>query len=187
MRIALIYPSRHSSESQMPLGLGYLASFILSKNKDIQIKVIDTGVSTQKETEQLLRQPYDAAGITVTSRTYREAVELAKIFRQSHPVAPIIFGGPYVSIMMQEIMKEPIIDFAVYGEGELTFNELIGLLRNPKLRFNAEVLSKIDGLIFRTPEKIIVNKPREFIKDLDTLPFPAFGLFPMDNTPANCL
>jgi radical SAM superfamily enzyme YgiQ (UPF0313 family) len=164
----------------MPLGLGYLASFILSKNKDIQIKVIDTGVSTQKKTEELLRQPYDAAGITVTSRTYREAVEIAKAFRQGHPAAPIIFGGPHVSIMMQEIMNEPVIDLAVYGEGELTFNELLGLLRDPKLRFNIEALSKIDGLIFRTPEKIIVNKAREFIKNLDTLPFPAFGLFPMD-------
>ena len=164
----------------MPLGLGYLASYVLSRNKDIEVSVLDSGVSCQREIEEFLNQPYDAIGVTVTSRTYHEAVELARTFGQSRTDAPVIFGGPYVSIMMDKVMEEPIVDLAVYGEGELTFNEVLGLLKGPKARFNTEALSKINGLIFRSLDKVVVNAPREFIKDLDGLPFPAFDLFPMN-------
>jgi radical SAM superfamily enzyme YgiQ (UPF0313 family) len=76
-------------------------------------------------------------------------------------------------------MKDPIIDLAVYGEGELTLNELLRLLREPKALFNTKALRKIGGIIFRDDGDVVVNPPRVLIKNLDMLPFPAFHLFPM--------
>ena len=179
MKIALVYPSKHSDEQQMPLGIGYLASFVLSRNKDVEVRALDTGISTQKELSDFLRQPHDAVGITVTSRTYPEAIELAKKFSQNSANVPIIFGGPHISIVMQKIMEDPVVELAIYGEGEFTFNELLGLLREPGVRFKPEALSKVNGLIFRNGNNVVVNPPRAMIEELDALPFPAFHLFPM--------
>jgi len=180
MKIALIYPNKQTSEPQMSLGIGYLASFVLSRNNDVDVRVLDTGVSTQKELNEFLRQRYDAVGVTVTSRTYNEGIEIANKLRQSQANVPIIFGGPHVSIMMQEIMKDSVIDLAVYGEGELTFSDIISLLRTRKAISNVEVLSKIEGLIFRSSNGVVVSSPRALISDLDALPFPAFHLFPIN-------
>jgi len=177
-KIALIYPSKLSSEYGMSLGIGYLASFV-SQNNDVDVKVIDTGVSTDKELGKFIQNEYDAVGFSITSRTYREAVEISRRFRQSHPDVPIIFGGPHVSIMMQDILKDPVIDLAVYGEGEITLNEIIKLLKKEKSLTNVEALSKIEGVIFRNSDDVVVNPPRPLISDLDTLPFPAHHLFPL--------
>jgi len=179
MRLAMAYPNKHSTESQMSLGLGYLASYILSKDDTIDIKVLDTAVMNRKEVDSFFDEQWDVAAVTVTSRTYREAVEIAKIFKTKKPDMPVIFGGPHVSIMMKDVMKESLIDFAIYGEGELTLYELLGLLKNSENRFNVEVLSKVNGLIFRRDGNVVVNASRVLIENLDTLPFPAFDLFPM--------
>jgi len=177
-RIALIYPNKQTSELGMSLGIGYLASFV-SQNNDVNVKIIDTGVSTEKELNTFLQKGYDAVGFSVTSRTYREAIKIAERYCQNHHDVPIIFGGPHVSIMMQDIMQDPVIDLAVYGEGEITFNEIINLVIKRIPLSNIEAFSKIEGLIFRKPDGVVVNPPRPLISDLDTLPFPAHHLFPL--------
>lgn len=179
MRLAMVYPNKHSSESQMSLGLGYLASYILSKDDTIDIKVLDTAVMNRKEVNRFFNEQWDIAAVTVTSRTYKEAVEIARIFKTKKTDIPVIFGGPHVSIIMKEVMRESLIDFAIYGEGELTLDELLRLLKNSENQFNADVLSKVNGLIFRRDGNVVVNTPRVLIENLDMLPFPAFDLFPM--------
>ncbi len=62
------------------------------------------------------------------------------------------------------------VDFVVRGEGEQTLKELL-----PALEKRGE-LSKINGLVFKSLGKTVVNEPRKVLKDLDSLPFPAWDL-----------
>jgi anaerobic magnesium-protoporphyrin IX monomethyl ester cyclase len=83
------------------------------------------------------------------------------------PNAKLIIGGPHVSVLPRESAAIPSIDAAVYGEGELTAVELINAFDH-KLP-----LSNIKGIAYQNSrQEVIVNPPREFIKNLDTLPFP---------------
>ncbi|MHC4463863.1 MAG: B12-binding domain-containing radical SAM protein [Planctomycetota bacterium] len=183
MRILLVYPNKPGGEKEMPLGLGYLASFVLCKNDDIRIDVFDAGVANKREANSLLKGEYDIVGFTVTSQTYRYALELAKIFKEHNPDAIMVFGGPHVSIMMDQIMQEPLIDVAVYGEGELTFDELIKYLKENNNKLNAKDFERINGLIYRENGQAVVSPPRKLIEDLDALPFPAFHLFSLERYP----
>jgi radical SAM superfamily enzyme YgiQ (UPF0313 family) len=183
MRIALVYPGKQEDTKQMPLGIGYLASYILSKNDDVEVKALDTGIATEKETRAFYSGDYDVVGISVTSRGYHEAVQLARTFKENHKHTLVVFGGPHVSLMMQEIMQEQLIDVAVYGEAELTFDAFLKALKETGQQLDSEALSKINGLIYRSNGKTVVTPRREFIKALDTLPFPAFHLFPMERYP----
>ena len=78
----------------------------------------------------------------------------------------IFVGGPDVTYNFENYLSVGIY-FAIIGEGEQTSLELITAIRN-----NIE-LATVDGIAYITQEgKIIKNKPRTKIKDIDELPFP---------------
>ncbi len=183
MRIALVHPSKASDDKQLPLGLAYLTSFILSRSDDLIVKIVDTGVAKSRERRDFLNDRYDLIGFSVTSLGYHEAVELAQVFRKTNPRTPIVFGGPHVSLLLEQVMNDEVIDLAVYGEGELTFDELLRSFKSNGNVFRTEELAGIKGLIYRTSGQVLKNAPRELIQDLDALPFPAFHLFSIERYP----
>ena len=63
------------------------------------------------------------------------------------------------------------IDFVVIGEGEQTLKELFNKLDNSETDFE-----NIDGIAFRKDGKTIKSAPRQILKDLDSLPMPAWDL-----------
>jgi radical SAM superfamily enzyme YgiQ (UPF0313 family) len=60
------------------------------------------------------------------------------------------------------------------GEGEVTIVEVLDALSNNK------ALTSIKGIAFRDGDKIIINEDRPLIQDIDTIPFPAYHLFPIN-------
>ncbi len=66
-------------------------------------------------------------------------------------------------------------DFVIQGEGELTLLELIDTLKN-----NIDV-SRIKGLIYNKDGHAVVNHKRQVLKELDTLPLPAWDLVDIDS------
>jgi anaerobic magnesium-protoporphyrin IX monomethyl ester cyclase len=68
------------------------------------------------------------------------------------------------------------VDFVVIGEGETTLKELLN-----KLDKNETDFESIDGLAFRKDGKTIRTSPRQILKELDTLPMPAWDLIDIDN------
>jgi radical SAM superfamily enzyme YgiQ (UPF0313 family) len=67
------------------------------------------------------------------------------------------------------------VDFVVIGEPEMTVLELADTLA----KGNVANLGQVKGIGFIENGKVIITPPRPFIKDLDTLPFPARHLLPM--------
>ncbi len=63
------------------------------------------------------------------------------------------------------------VDFVIIGEGEITLKELINKLDKSETDFES-----IDGLAFRKDGKTIKTSPRQILKELDTLPLPAWDL-----------
>jgi amino acid adenylation domain-containing protein len=67
---------------------------------------------------------------------------------------PIVTGGPYATSSYTGILQDPNIDLAILGEGEVTFNELIGKMLEAGKRLPLrEILEKIPGLAFILQEK----------------------------------
>ena len=60
------------------------------------------------------------------------------------------------------------------GEGEITIIELLEALKGTKS------LHQLQGIAFRDNEQIIINERRPLIADIDSIPFPAYDLFPMN-------
>jgi len=60
----------------------------------------------------------------------------------------------------------------VIEEGETTIIELLNALANKRS------LAGVKGIAFRSGDEVQVNERRALIKDIDTIPFPGYHLFP---------
>ncbi len=110
------------------------------------------------------------AAFSVMMWNEQRSLRVAQEIKRRYPNCRIIFGGAQVPHEPQEyFIKYPFIDFAIRGQGEQTFVELLTAL------VNEGSLRKIDGLSWRDPAtgEIFFNpEEREFLKDLDHFPSP---------------
>lgn len=177
MNVLLINPSLTHvygslfSMSQIPLGLAYVAATLRVAGHTVEIIDINSQRISDKVIElRLINSNINLVGITTTTPTYNNALSLARIVKQVSG-AYVVLGGVHVTMLPEESVTHPQIDFVIAGEGEITILELIGALENQT------DLSQIDGLIFKRDGKIIRNRLRQQIDNLDSLPFPARDLF----------
>ena len=100
--------------------------------------------------------------------------ESARRIKEVLPKTKIIMGGLWYSAMPTETLRDnPAIDYVVMGEEE-AFAELIETLDKGKdTKDIAGITSRIDG-------KPVMGPHRPLQMDLDSLPLPAYDLFPMD-------
>lgn len=175
MKVLLINPKSGIEKPMMPLGIGYLAAFLLKNNIDVDI--IDASaedISYEKLVNKTLEIKPDLVGISMLTPTFQSSKKTIEMIKEKLPDVKIVVGGPHASALPQEVMNEiPEIDFLVCKEGEHTSLELVNAIKN-----NGD-LSKIKGLVYRDKGKIMQNPPRAVIEDLDTIPFPAREKFPM--------
>lgn len=182
MKIGLINPNKELKHPAVHLGLGYLASYTRQYHKDINFELIDTRVAKPKEIKKFLDNSFDFIGITASSQVFLEAVDLANQLKNKYPDIPICLGGSHISTVKEEALIHSPFDFGVYGEGELTFSELIEHINGKK------ELKDISGLIYKNSEgNVIVNSPRQLISEIDSIPFPAYDLFKMNRYPQHRL
>ncbi|MCK9423105.1 MAG: B12-binding domain-containing radical SAM protein [Bacteroidales bacterium] len=178
MNIGLIFPNKDRRYKTVHLGLAYLASYAREQHDDLTFQVLDTRVATSQETKKFFSSSFDLIGITVFSPVYYEVIDIFNRIRKTNFKVPICLGGPYVTTIMEDVFKKTSADFAVYGEGEITFSELIHHLKGQR------ELRDIKGLMYKNELGAIVTNPmREHMKDLNLLPLPAYDIFPMERYP----
>lgn len=178
MKIGLIFPNKDRRYKTVHLGLAYIAAYARLHHTDLSFVVLDTRVASSKETKKFFNTSFDLIGITIFCPVYHEVKAIFEKIKSCNPETPICLGGPYTTTMMEEIFKETPAEYAVYGEGELTFNELIHFLKGDGN------LDEIKGLMYRkTNGDVVKNPAREQIQDLDSVHLPAYDLWPMERYP----
>lgn len=176
MKILLLQPNYDSHIIHPPLGLGYLAAYL--KKNGHEVSIYD-GTLKNANLEDFITEIKmflpDLVGISILSRGYQEAKKLIKLIKNEFRDLPVVIGGTQVTAAPKEVLSDLKADFAVVGEGEITLLELVKNLKNSKK------YQIIDGLAYWKEKNVVcLNKPRELIKNLDDIPFPAWNLMPPD-------
>ena len=165
-------PGEKSLSGYPHVGIAYLVSFLEKNSPSTKIKIYDEQADgSQKLTIMIKDFKPDLIGITCFSYNYRYFYDLILKIKKITRV-PLVLGGPHISAIRKDVLKETKADLAVKGEGEETACELIKELEKKKPDFK-----KIKGLIWRQKGKIIENEDRALIKNLDSLPFPDYEAF----------
>ncbi len=156
-----------------PLGLGYLASVL--RKEGFKVKIIDDAVE-KLGLNKLLNKVKNAliVGITSTTPTFNAALKYAQKIKNRFPEIFVVLGGVHVTFMPYDALKHEFVDAVCTGEGEHTLREVAERVERGK------TLEGVKGLIYKEDGKIIDNGKREPIRDLDSLPFPAYDLMPLD-------
>lgn len=198
MDILFIYPSisvdeRYSRKvgdvggNLPPLGIAQLAAFL--REKGFEVGVIDAvalNYTVDELTKKVLKLNPKIVGFSALTSNFHRAVITASATKNRFPNILTIIGGHHATIMSVDVLKEnPCFDLIVYGEGELTIEELLKRYKKDnweinKFLSNYKLLKEIKGICFRKNRDIIKNERRGPIKNLDELPFIARDLLPMD-------
>ena len=194
LRVLLIVPGATlpiATRTSPQLGIAYLAA--VSEGRGDQVVVYDGDVEDVSLESVIREYQPELVGITANTTQIKGAWRDAGIIKDWRDV-PVVLGGPHPSILPQESLEQGSVDVVVRGEGEETWkalgDELMGHwipdipFRSPESRLwdgEEPFLSRLEGLSYRLPDgKISHNVDRPPVKDLSTLPLPAYHLLKMD-------
>ena len=158
-----------------PLGIGYIASYLAKYGgHDVRLHEPEAQGLTVSAIAQIIKtfKP-DIIGLTCSTPNFTRAIELARLCRINSE-AKIIIGGVHVSAIPEFVISEyaDCLDCIVVGEGEITMLELIEAYQR------GSCLKDIKGIVYKKEGRVIRNECRAYIKDLDSIPFPARHLIP---------
>lgn len=181
--ILFIHPSKkvihkqdtfYSREYFTPsLGIGIIAACL--QQKGMKVSVIDLRLPHRNMADVLTAARHKKPlfiGITAFTNEIPAAGKIAHIIKDEQISSPVVLGGPHVTVLPEETLKEfPAIDAAVIGEGEETTPELADALQNKN------DLNNIAGIAFRRDGRVYVNEKKNSPVDINNVPSPAWELF----------
>lgn len=149
-----------------PLGILYLCSHLRKKGFDVE--VFDTTFSSRELLFQHLRaEKPSVLGIYANLMTRSNALEIINVAREAGWTT--VVGGPEPSSYALEYLQSGA-DFVIFGEGELTMEELLTALRSGA----PDSVSKINGIAWLDSDgNLRQTAPRAQIINLDAQPWPA--------------
>ncbi|WPC43282.1 B12-binding domain-containing radical SAM protein [Clostridium sp. JS66] len=150
-----------------PLWLSYAAG-VLDKAGH-ELKLIDAPAKCLDKVETLtLIKEFSPKLIVIDTSTpsISNDLEFAKEIKQTLPNCKVCLVGTHASACVDEILKEnSFIDFIARREYDYTLRELAEKLENP------ELYGEIAGISYIMNNNIVNNPDREYIHNLDELPF----------------
>ena len=102
------------------------------------------------------------------------AVEGSRAVRERFPRVPIVWGGYFASNYTQAALNAPYVDFAVRGQGEDTFLELLEALRGRC------ALADIPGLSYKDADGAQRHNPERPLKPVDSFPWLPYHRIPAE-------
>jgi len=166
MKILFINPFfNYRGHDKFPIALGYLTAI----SKDFgRIFISDESIGERSE-EKIKSVEPDVICITSTTPSFDRAVEIMRFAKEFaneiDKETKIIVGGVHATFQPNDALQ--YADIVVRGEGEITLTEIL----------EGKDLKEIKGISFKHDGKIVHNKERELIENIDAIPFPAYDFF----------
>ncbi|MHB8168334.1 MAG: B12-binding domain-containing radical SAM protein [Thermoleophilia bacterium] len=166
-KVLLAYPKTSLTPRAVwaPLSLMALAAPLQQSYKP---EIVDFRFVADRDYETLIRETLDGdclcLGIScLTGYQIKDGLRIAALARRMKPDLPIVWGGYHPSILPEQTVAHPLVDYVVRGQGELTFQELLAFFKGEG------DLESIAGLTYKKDGQIIANPGRSVV-ELDNFP-----------------
>ena len=177
MKVLLIVYDNDSYIHWFPQGLAYIATALRNAGHNVVIYNQDQYHYPEAHlTDYLTRNHFDVVGLGVIAGYYQYQ-KLLKISEAINrvPNRPLyILGGHEPSPEPEYFLKKTNADVIVIGEGDITVVNLLDALENRK------DLSSVNGIAYLDGRRLVRTEHQALIKDIDSIPLPAWDLFPTD-------
>jgi radical SAM superfamily enzyme YgiQ (UPF0313 family) len=130
---------------------GKYSSTIVDGNVNRDFVETTTGILASKKV--------DAVGVTVMGGPQLPpAIQVSQAIRAISPNTPIIWGGYFPTNCAEATLRTPYVDYAVRGQGEQTFEQLLDALTTDR----HDTIGSIVGLSRRLEGKVVHHPDRAF-------------------------
>ena len=160
----------------VPYGLALLAAIAIKDGHRVQVFDANAHRAGDAVLEQVLHADrWDVIALGGITTAYRSIKHIVAMARRVCPQALIVLGGGVLTSLPHEIMRFlPEVDLGVVGEGFRTFP---AVLRQWNTGWS---LTLVPGLVYRRDDQTHLTPAAQLLDPLDTLPYPAWDLFPLD-------
>ncbi len=170
--ILIVSPPYRLNQTAFALGLMYIAAVLQKAGHHVEVIDMDAiNLPMDDYVQELKERHYDyfCTGGMITAWNFIKFT--CDLVKQIKPEAKVIVGGGIISSTPQSLISASSMDVGVIGEGEEAVLEVIDAFENNRS------LSAIEGIVYREYGQVIQTKPRENMRNLDDIPFPAWDLF----------
>ena len=167
--------SRLFGRSIIPvIDIAYVAAVLRRKAFDVNVMdAVALDLNSEELVAALARERPQVIAIRVSTPTIRSDLVLTHKIKQAMPSANIWLYGPHVSFYTRSL-EVSAADGLVVGEPESTFPELAEAMRS------GVGFETVAGLCIRGKGGVLQTGRRRLEEDLDSLPFPAWDLMPIE-------
>jgi radical SAM superfamily enzyme YgiQ (UPF0313 family) len=160
-----------------PISLTESAAVLRDRGHEVRVNDCSVeGVNREKLKEILRDYTPDLVVMNSTTPSINFDMTIPPLVKEVLPEAKIAAFGIHVGTLPDESFAlTESLDFIVRGEPELTIADLADSLAN------RDTATGVPGLSIRQNGTISHAPDREFLKDLDELPYPAWDLIDLDN------
>jgi len=163
----LVYPNPSRDSPNRNLALGILFVGAALEERGFSVAYIDLRFDKMDQLADLLTGGVHVLGVSVmTGNQCMEAAQVLRTAKTLLPTVRTVLGGVHPSMLPQECLEEPDVDFVVTGEGERTMVDLVQAILDGTRDFG-----DIAGLGWRDRGQPKLNPDRPFM-DLASVPFP---------------
>jgi len=161
------------NKQNVPLAAGYLRAVARSRGllERVSIDILEPELADHGGdaaiVSALTRRRVDLLGLSLYPWNLTRSLAIAAAVRRHRPTMTVVAGGPEVNAnTLPELLDAGAIDFAIQGEGEITFSELLEVL------LDGGDPGDVAGLAFRRGDEIVETERRATLRDLDVIPSP---------------
>ncbi|GFP20954.1 hypothetical protein HKBW3S06_00181, partial [Candidatus Hakubella thermalkaliphila] len=155
-------------------GLASISAVLKQNKHNVSLLHLIKDISKEEFLLKIEKEKPDLIGFSFATTTFYRLSNYVKWIKMKFNI-PIICGGYHPTLAPEEVLNIKEVDMVCIGEGEYPMLELCNKIEKK------ENYEYIDSLYVKTKDGIIKNKIRPLIENLDTLPFPDFGLFNFNN------
>ena len=158
--------------SSPPLGVAYLAAVLEKNNFDVSI--LDMHIQALNPEDIIAhyrKEKPRIIALSATTPTFPNTVKIAKLIKAWDEKTIVVLGGVHATCVPEECIAFECFDYIVIGEGEFTMLELVNSIIHKTIK-----IESIDGLMYKVGNKIQATKPRQWLENLDLLPYPSRDL-----------
>lgn len=162
----------------VPYGIALLSAISINKGHQVQVYDQNAWRLGDEVLEQVLRaDDWDVIALGGITTSYGSLKKIVRTARQICPSAVIVVGGGVLTSLPKEMMGfMPEVDVGVIGEAFATFPEILEMVDS-----GSRDWSRINGTVSRNADgQMVLSAERGLLHDLDSLPFPAWELFPLE-------
>lgn len=162
-----------------PFFLAYAANILRNAGHDVE--VIDGVAMDMHEADFLCKVEEidpDLIVIETTTHAINHDLALCRKLKMMLSNVKILLCGAHATVFAYNLLqKNNCIDFVAIGEYEFTLLKLV-----ERIKEGSENLL-IEGLGYKINNEIWISDKKGFIEDINSLPYPAFDMFPSNDEP----